>query len=219
MKRILGDQMTNRNWLAISAVMLAAVLVNAPAIAADKEHPDWPCVQKKVETLGVSQIWDGPSIEGVTGWLDDDDVRVLIANLMSRKIPEENAQALIKKFADAQPDASREARLTLVFAGLFDGVENERKTLLAGIEKFNRRQKERAVVLEAKGKAISELEAKASSDEAAAQELAKAQEDFDWETRIFQERNNNIPIACELPGLIDQRLYALAHYIRSLMKS
>ena len=76
MKRILGDQMTNRNWLAISAVMLAAVLVNAPAIAADKEHPDWPCVQKKVETLGVSQVWDGPSIEGVTGWLDDDDVRV-----------------------------------------------------------------------------------------------------------------------------------------------
>ena len=47
--------------------------------------------------------------------------------------------------------------------------------------------------------------------------VAKAQEAFDWETRIFQERQQSIPIACEIPVIIETRLYDLVKTIRPLM--
>jgi hypothetical protein len=199
--------------------LIGSVLWLAPATAADKEHQDWPCVQKKVEEIAVSQVWDGPQIDTVKGWQDDDAVAVLVRRLANRKFTLAEAEALVKDFAESQPEASRDKRLTLVFAGFFETVASERKTILAGIEKYNRRQKERAEVLAEKGKKIAEIEDAAATDEAVAQELAKLQEDYDWETRIFKERNDSIPIACELPVLIDQRLFDLARTIRGLMKS
>jgi hypothetical protein len=176
-------------------------------------------VQKKIETLAASQIWDGPAIENVKGWEDVEGATSLITNIASRALSIDEAKKQIDAFAKAQPEDKRDERLRLLFAGLFDKIVIERSIMIKGIEKYNKRQKERAAVLEDKGKAIAELEAKAGSDAAAAEELAKAQEDYDWETRIFKERNDNIPVACELPVLMDQRLFDLAREIRSFMKS
>jgi hypothetical protein len=89
---------------------------------------------------------------------------------------------------------------------------------MSGIEKYNKRQRERATVIEDKGKVIAELESKGATDDAAVAELAKLQEDYDWETRIFKERNDNLPVACEIPVLIDQRLFDLARTVRGMMK-
>jgi hypothetical protein len=194
-------------------------LVPSFAIAADKEHPDWPCVQKKVEAIAVSQVWDGPAIDGVTGWDELEGVTALIQDISSRAVPIDEAKKKIEAFAKAQPEDKRDERLTVLFAGVFEKASNERKIMVKGIEKYNRRQKELAKLLEEKGKALAELEAKAMSDAAGAEELAKAQETYEWDTRIFKERNDNIPVACELPVLLDQRLFDLAREIRALMKS
>lgn len=214
------------NWRlhSIPALALALALVFAlygagASIAADKTHPDWPCLQKKIEEVSVTQVWDGPAIDDIKGWRDDEDVAKLVQFLVTRKHSVDEASAEIKKYAEALPATERDKRMTTVFAGLFETMSAERRTILSGIEKYNKRQKERADIVELKGKAIEELEAKASKDEAAAAELEKAQEDYEWETRIFKERNDNVPIACELPVLIDQRLFELAKSIRGLMKS
>ena len=50
-------------------------------------------------------------------------------------------------------------------------------------------------------------------------ELAQAREKFNWAQRIFQERQSNIPMACELPVILEERLYALSRAIRGNMKS
>jgi hypothetical protein len=36
---------------------------------------------------------------------------------------------------------------------------------------------------------------------------------------VFQERQQNIPIACEIPVLVEQRIFALAQSIRALMSN
>lgn len=199
--------------------LILTLLAPLAAEAADKTNPDWPCVQRKVENITASQVWAGPSLDGLPDWRDDEKIASLAKKLSSRRESIDAAKASVEAFAKAEPESARNARLTLLFAGIFDTLTSERRIIVSGIEKYNRRQKERALIVEEKGKHIAELEAQGISDDKAAEELAKLQEDYDWETRVFKERNDNIPIACELPVLIDQRLFELGSAIQSHMKS
>ncbi|MGQ0672137.1 MAG: hypothetical protein ACT4N2_04560 [Hyphomicrobium sp.] len=195
-----------------SGAAVAAPTTGAPA-------GDWPCVQRKVDNIALSQVWDGPPVEEIKDWQDDEAIAKLITYLATRKYSIEDATAAIEKFSASQPDAERDTKLVKLFAGYFQTVAAERRTIISGIVKYSRRQKEKAEIIEGKGKTIAELESKSGQDEAAAAELAKLQEEYDWDTRIFKERNDNLPIACELPVLLDQRLFEVAKSIRGLMKS
>lgn len=179
----------------------------------------WPCVQRKVETLSVGQIWDGPPIEGIKGWFREPGVPDLIEVLSSRRVPLDEAEAAIKKFAEAQPADKRDEKLLLLFAGLFDKASSQRRSVMSGIEKYQTSQIARSKELERQSTALGELEGKqapgATED---SPELADAREKFNWAQRIFQERQSNIPLACEIPVLIEERLYALTRAIRSEMK-
>jgi hypothetical protein len=193
---------------------------NAPIPSADTMK-DWPCVQGKVETLSATAIWDGPSIDDPA--LKDLDkppaMSSLVETLASRRVPIEKAEAALKKYAESQPADVRDKRLTQLFAALFTTVNNQRKTVITGIGRYQKSQKERSAELERQSTAIAELEDKAQSDEKAKAELATAQEHFQWAQRIFQDRQTSIPLACELPVMIEERLYELARSIRGLMKA
>jgi hypothetical protein len=180
---------------------------------------DWPCVQGKVENLSVAQFWDGPPIPEKKGWKRDDELQDLVRTLASRRVKLEDAEAAIKRFAEAQAEDARDKRLTDLFVMLFETVNRQRRSIISGIGKYQRAQRERAKEIETQGAAIVVLEQKAAKDEAAAKELEVAQEKFQWASRIFQERQTNIPLACELPILIDERLFALSRSIRGLMES
>ncbi len=119
---------------------------------------DWPCVQGKVDTLTVVQMWDGPSTEGKKGWGQDRQLSTLITILASRRIPEADAEAALKKYADSVPEAERDEKLTLLFAGLFDKVNMERKSVISGIEKYQKAQRARAEELERQTTEIAKLE-------------------------------------------------------------
>lgn len=181
---------------------------------------DWPCVQGKVEKLSVTQIWDGPSIEGLKGWYRDKDLVDLVDLASSRRVPEADVEAAIKKYADAQPAAERDVKLTTLFAAMFDKFTGQRRVVMSGIEKYQKSQKERARELERQSSAIASLESKRDPGVTEdSPELADAREKFNWAQRIFQERQSSIPLACELPILIEERLYAVSRAIRGLMKS
>jgi hypothetical protein len=188
------------------------------AASADKTNPDWPCVQKKIDNLSVGQTWDGPAVEtDKLPWAEDEKIKDLIQVLTSRRVPLADAEAAVKKFAEEQPAAERDAKLTLLFAGLFETSNGQRKTVVNGLEKYLKAQRGRAEVIEKKGLELEELRQKSGTDDESEMAVAKAQEAFDWESRIFQERQQNIPVACEIPVIIETRLYDLVKMIRSLM--
>lgn len=180
---------------------------------------DWPCVQRRVETLSVGQIWDGPSVDGLSGWFRDPKLVELIEALSSRRVPLEKAQAAIKGYAEGLPEGERDQKLTLLFAGLFDKVAGQRRTVMSGIVKYQKSQIERSKELERQTTELARLQDQAASNESVAKNLAAAEEKFNWAQRIFQERQSNIPLACELPVLIEERLYAVTRSIRENMKS
>jgi len=193
-------------------------LAPTPAAAVDASTPDWPCVQRKVETLTAAQMWDGPSIEGLENeWWKDDDVRKLVPRLISRRKPIEDVEKSIEEFAKSTPEDKRDARMTLLFAGALDETNKIRRRVVEGIERFQRRQVARSKALEEKGIELAAMQRRANEGEDVLAELEKAQKAYDWDARIFNERNANLPLACEIPVDIEQRIFALAQTIRFQM--
>ena len=80
-------------------------------------------------------------------------------------------------------------------------------------------QQERAAELERQGEEIARLKAEASSSEAAKMKLDAALEQYGWAQKIFEERQDNLTFACEIPVRIDARIFALGKTISELIKS
>jgi hypothetical protein len=201
----------------VIASILASTLRAAPAFAATATSPDWPCVQRKVATLTSAQMWDGAPVDHLTHWRGDEEMTKLIAVLASRRIPLEQATAAIAKFAAVQPPDRRDEALKLLFAGLLSIVNSDRAVVMNGIERFQQRQKARAAEIERQGAEIRQLKERAASDEKARSELAAAEDRYNWDVRVFSERQQSLPLACEVPVLIEQRLFELGREIRARM--
>jgi len=207
-------------WVSV-ALSLIGVLLTAPlgasVLAADAANPDWPCTQRKVVTLTSAQMWDGPPVDDLTRWRDNDHIEKLVPVLASRRVPLKEATAAIARFAEARPQDTRDEALKLLFAGLLQTVNNDRAIVMHGIERFQRRQRAWAAEIENKGAVIRELKAKAATDEKARAELRLAEEKYNWDVRVFSERQESMPLACEVPVLLEQRLFELGREIRSHM--
>jgi len=204
--------------IAASIAILGLTLSAAAPALADKANPDWPCVQRKVLKLTSAQIWDGPPVDGVTAWRDDAEVTTLVKQLNNRRVPIENAKSAIETYVKTLPKENIDAKLMLVFAGFLTQTNEVRSTVLEGIERFQKRQAARAAEVERQGIEIAKLveNAKDEKDQAA---LAQAQEKFDWDSRVFTERQQNLPMACEIPILIEQRAFEIGRFLRAHMTS
>jgi hypothetical protein len=198
-----------------AASMIACV---APiAHAADAANPDWPCIQRKVATLTSVQMWDGPAVDDLTQWNDNEETRKLVAVLVSRRVSLEQAAASIAQFAAAQPQDKRDETLKNLFAGLLSTINTDRATVMNGLERFQRRQKARAAEIERQDAELRQLKERAAADENARAELAAAEDRHNWDIRVFTERQQSLPLACEVPVVIEQRLFELGREIRSYM--
>lgn len=220
-----------------------ALIVTPPATAKDAANPDWPCVWRKTLALDAATIWDGPAIEDTKSWMNDDAVRKLSAYTIARRLKLEEVEDAIKKFAESVPEAERDKKLTELFAGVLSRTNDERKIVINGIERFHKRQMARAKEIEAQGVELPPIDlmqvpqaapepvpapepgadmgpaGKIDDVLAAAPSKDDPAERMKWEIRVFQERQQNIPVACEIPQLMDERAGAVARAIRALMKS
>jgi hypothetical protein len=187
-----------------------------------KGNPDWPCVQRKVLTLTSAQIWDGPPVDDLKGWEDDAKIRELTAYLESRRVPLEDAEKAIKEYAGSLPQAERDQKLTQLFASVLAKINTDRKFVMDRVEEYQRRQQARAMELEREGQKLAALSLEIPADEQLGPrdtKLTPEQQEYDWNSRIFQERQENLTMACEIPILIEQRAYEVGKLIRAQMSS
>jgi hypothetical protein len=162
-------------------------------------------------------MWDGPDVDELTQWRNNDEMKKLIALLVSRRIPLDQATDSIAQFAAAQRPNERDQALKLLFAGLVDTTNNDRAIVLHGIERFQQRQKARAAEIERQAAELRQLKEQAANDERARADLAAAEDRHNWDMRVFTERQQSLPLACEVPVVIEQRLFELGRAIRSHM--
>lgn len=211
-------------FASIGLISVSAMADDAQTTAAaNTQKEEWPCVYRKVPVLSPAMIWDGPEITDTTSWRNDDAIRKLSQYLISRRVKMDEAEAAIKKFAAGLPADKHDAKLTELFSAVLTRTNEDRKIVMHGIEKMHKRQVERSDEIQKEALALQPEEQAAAenpTEEAGiAGQNSDAQEKYKWEVRAFQEKQANIPIACEVPQLIDERAGDIARAIRAEMKS
>jgi hypothetical protein len=180
------------------------------AHAADPRYPDWPCVQAKVPELSVAAVWDGPPIDKVgDAWKDDPKLRDLVGRLAARRTPLEDAQKAAGDFVTAA-GADKTEKAKLLFAGLFAELNQQRVEVMDGIDRIAQKEKELAETVRSDRAALSELQDSKDADQTKLDELSNR---LQWGTRIFEERRKTIRYVCEVPTVIERRLFALGRAI------
>jgi hypothetical protein len=134
-------------------------------------------------------------------------------------VPIAEAEKAIKQFAASQPGVERDRRLTLLFASVHASMNTDRSFVVGRIEEFQRRQKARALELQREGQKLAEKNLAATGELLPTEtQLSAEQQEYNWNARVFQERQQNLTLACEVPVLIEQRLYEIGRLIRAEMK-
>jgi hypothetical protein len=207
----LGARAVTRFGFVGEAAILLCLGLPSFSKAADARYPDWPCVQAKVPEISVAAVWDGPPIEEVVNsWQNDPQIKDLVTRLAARRTPIEEAQKTIAQFltGDAATKADKGERL---FAGLFETLNSERTAIMNGLERLGRSEKALADEIRSDRSALYELQDKSPPDPSKIDELATRVE---WNTRIFEDRRQSIRYACEVPLIIEKRLFALSRAIQ-----
>jgi hypothetical protein len=203
-----------RCWFFVISIAIEVILRGA-ALAADPRFPDWPCNQIKVPEISVAAVWAGPSIDDAeNAWQEDPTIRDLVTRLAARRTPLDEAEKAISDFINGNA-AERRQKATLIFAGLFKSLNQERSEVMNGIERFSRHQKDFADRLRSEALQLRDLQDSADHDQSKADEMANR---IQWDTRIFEERRKTISYVCEVPVLIEQRLFALAREIQQSLE-
>ncbi|MBO0712361.1 MAG: hypothetical protein J2P47_13910, partial [Acetobacteraceae bacterium] len=171
--------------------------------------PDWPCAQAKVPELSVAAVWDGPAIDTVgEAWKKDPKIRSLVERLAARRTPIDEAQKAAVDFITTSTDKAETARL--LFAGLFDSLNQQRTEVMDGIDRIAKKEKELADKVRADRAALGELQDSPNPDQHQIDDVASR---LQWGTRIYEDRRKTIRYVCEVPTVIERRLFALGRAI------
>ena len=198
-----------RRQIAIVALLFAAS--TEPGLAADPRYPDWPCTQAKVPEISLAAVWAGPPLDDIKDkWKDDAKVSALVPKLAARRTPLEDAQKLVTEFF-AGPAIDKATTGKLLFAGLFDSLNAQRNSVMNGLERITRKQRDAADKIRSDVSALHALQGASPPDQPKIDELSNQ---MVWQTRIFEDRQRVVRFVCEVPTAIDQRLFALSRMIQ-----
>jgi hypothetical protein len=194
------------------AIIGAALTAPTPGLAQPPARdPNWPCQQIKVSEMSLSAVWSGPTVDpGDTTWKDNPAVADMVERLAPRRLPIEQAQILLHDFAQHAGQA-KPTQLLQVLVGLFNVLDQERGSVMAGLDRFGQRQKELAAEIRGDNEKLQALQTAPGSDPKAVQQMTQQ---VTWEAEVFQDRRQAVSYACDVPSKIEQRLFALAHQIQ-----
>ena len=191
------------------AVALAALvsLLCGPVSAADFANPEWPCLQRKVDSLSLGLMWTGPVPEGEIRPEIRERADQLVETLVLRRVSLEEAESLIDSFVATTPDLSAED-LGQVFRGVFERINADRSRLIKGIARYSLKQIDVAARVDATRVEMDRLMAMPEPD---FDKIDALEEQLDWDQRIFRDRAQSLTYVCETPVLLEKRAFAIAN--------
>jgi hypothetical protein len=202
----------------IGGLLLSGIALGA-GVSTVRAAPsgDWPCVQPRVEELSAAAFWSGPPLDAAasTAWRAKPDIAALVAAVVSRRLPVEEAEKRITDFAAAQ--AGDKSALPLIFAGAFAELNTLRSRIVRGIERFTRNQRQLSASI---NKDRAELNALTLAPEKTEPQRARIQElqtRIQWASRLHHERESTLRYVCETPVILEQRVFAIARAVQNEM--
>ncbi|MDP3959081.1 MAG: hypothetical protein Q8Q26_03240 [Pseudorhodobacter sp.] len=184
---------------------LIAVQMPVAASAADFSDPNWPCIQRKVETLSPGLMWP----DSISAAPLDPSARDLVAALALRRVGLDAAEERIRAFSESPPGADAQV-LGNVFLGVFDKLNSDRRRLIDGIARYAHSQTALAARIDS---ARTEVETQMAATAPDFDRIDLLEEQIDWDERIYQDRARALSYVCETPVLLEKRAYAIAQLL------
>ncbi|WP_245866428.1 hypothetical protein [Oceaniglobus roseus] len=191
------------------AAVLLALSLAGPLQAADYSDPEWPCLQRRVDSLSLGVMWPRPVPERDLDPALAAAAGDLVGRLELRRIPVEETPQLIADFVAAHPDLTGDD-MSLVFADLFTRMNRDRSKLIKGITRYSLSQAKLAERIDETRVAMDAAMAKVGKTDADFDAIDKMEEQIAWDERIYQDRKQSLTYVCETPVLIEKRLFAIA---------
>lgn len=175
----------------------------APPTSENKAPANWPCSDPPTAVPDRSWLWAGARFD--PAWRKDPAIASLVTETAQRRMAEVDAVAQIGRFAAGRSD--RAVAMARVASGLIDVIGAEYRVVRDGITRFNDRQAGLAQRMEAAYAKLDSVPDGATPDPKS--EVAAAQDQARWDTRIFEDRQRLLPIMCRIPGVLNARLGTL----------
>lgn len=195
-------------------ILALAIVATSTASAAPPgpRDSDWPCQQIKVQQLSLASVWSGsaPNSEGQ----QDQQVVDLAREVTQRRVPIEVAQQKIRSFAQ-QSGEQKQVKLAELLTALFNALDAERSSVIAGLDRYGARQKELAAQLRDDNEKLRVMRADSS---AKPDDVNQMTERVTWEAEVFEDRRQALRYACDVPAKIEQRLFGLARTIQDALR-
>jgi hypothetical protein len=201
---------------AVLVVSLAAgFAVGAAAQTGVKVDPNWPCQQIKTPTFSLASVWAGPQLDlNSQSWRDEGDVANLTAKMAQRGIPMPEVESAIGDLK-MKAGADANSKLLAAFAAAFEDLSQQRSQILAGLDRFGRKQRALADRIRAENAEVQE-----SSDQNGAGQASPggdSQERLQLDIRVFDDRRQTISYVCAAPTLIEQRIGEIARAVQKAL--
>lgn len=202
---------------AMAATLGAALGWMAPAgtsavAAAEFDDPEWPCIQRKVEEIAMFQMWPGPMPEG--DWRAHEDIRALAQRIAPRRVSMEEVEAEAAAFVEGLDAAARAETLAMLFNGVLDTIQAERRQVMGGIARYALGQAALSDRVEAQQGELMLLNAAEDKDWDTIEAL---QDRLAWDVRLYRERAQSLTYVCETPVLLEQRAFAIGRLLAGMI--
>lgn len=185
--------------------LIACLTVASFTASAQQADPEWPCVQALVPEVVAAVVWPEAIDESLHGaWRQDPALTGLAEKLSDLEAFTDAERRLIADFAESVPPASRREALNKLADGIVTLTNRRRSKYIDGIRRYTHQQIAVAGQIESSLNRLAELEARADPGEAGMR--AEIEETLNWQKRIYDQREHNIHILCELPVELEERL-------------
>jgi hypothetical protein len=203
---------SRRVFFSLLTLAMAACWAH-PALAVDPRYPDWPCQQLKVPEISIASVWAGPPLDAAdTAKPADEKQAELVARLAARRTPMDEARKLIADYVVGTA-TERQQKAKSLFGALYSTLNAQRDEVMNGIERFSRKEKAMADDIRGQAEKLRAMQDQ-SADPAQTQQIASQ---LAWQTRIFEERRKSTSYVCDVPVLIEKRLFDLGSVIQTAM--
>jgi hypothetical protein len=139
----------------------------------------------------------------------------LVSRLAARRTAMEDARKLIADYV-VGTSAEKQEKAKTLFAALYSTLNAQRDEVMNGIERFSRKQKAAADDIREEAQKLREIQDKPNADQAQTEDLASR---LAWQTRIFEDRRKSTSYVCEVPVLIEKRLFDLGKAIEGALNA
>lgn len=178
--------------------VLSLCLALPGVVSAQDVDPEWPCIQRLVETISPAIMWPLPVDEAMSSeWKTDEEVRQLARRLGDLETYTDADRAAVEAFAGSLAAEEKEHRLNLLAVGILEVANEVRKLYISGIKRYTRQQIAIADQIESTLNELSLQEESQNGESAVNREEIVST--LRWHERVYDQREAAIRLLCEQP--------------------